>query len=96
MLRLSLIAPATIQKVLQPLSKKSFEGNGGKIVAEEAYVAKDTDFNAILTNIKAKNPEFVFLPGFYEEVGLIIKQARALGIECSYHGRRWLGFSYAY
>ncbi|MEH7011131.1 ABC transporter substrate-binding protein [Neobacillus niacini] len=61
--------------------QESFEGNGGKIVAEEAYVAKDTDFNAILTNIKAKNPEFVFLPGFYEEVGLIIKQARALGID---------------
>ena len=60
--------------------QESFEGNGGKVVAEEAYVAKDTDFNAILTNIKAKNPEFIFLPGFYEEVGLIIKQARALGI----------------
>ena len=60
--------------------QKSFEGSGGKIVAEEAYVAKDTDFNAILTNIKAKKPDFIFLPGFYEEVGLIIKQARALGI----------------
>lgn len=66
--------------------QKSFEGNGGKIVAEEAYVAKDTDFNAILTNIKAKNPEFVFLPGFYEEVGLIIKQARALGIDAPIMG----------
>lgn len=61
--------------------QKSFESSGGKVVAEEAYVAKDTDFNAILTNIKAKNPEFIFLPGFYEEVGLIIKQARALGID---------------
>jgi branched-chain amino acid transport system substrate-binding protein len=61
--------------------QKSFEGSGGKVVAEEAYVAKDTDFNAILTNIKAKNPDFIFLPGFYEEVGLIIKQARALGID---------------
>lgn len=61
--------------------QESFEGNGGKVVAEEAYVAKDTDFNAILTNIKAKNPEFIFLPGFYEEVGLIIKQARSLGID---------------
>jgi branched-chain amino acid transport system substrate-binding protein len=61
--------------------QKSFEGSGGKIVAEEAYVAKDTDFNAILTNIKAKNPDFIFLPGFYEEVGLIIKQARSLGID---------------
>ncbi|MGG3469216.1 ABC transporter substrate-binding protein [Neobacillus pocheonensis] len=60
--------------------KENFKKNGGNIVAEEAYVAKDTDFNAILTNIKAKNPEYIFLPGFYEEVGLIVKQARALGI----------------
>lgn len=60
--------------------KKSFADNGGKIVKEEAYVAKDTDFRATLTNIKAANPEYVFVPGFYEEVGLIIKQARELGI----------------
>lgn len=73
-------------KGLAAAFQKSFEKSGGKIVAEEAYIAKDTDFNAILTNIKAKNPEFVFLPGYYEEVGLIIKQARALGIEVPFMG----------
>jgi branched-chain amino acid transport system substrate-binding protein len=60
--------------------KKSFKANGGKIVAEEAYVAKDTDFHATLTRIKAANPDYVFLPGFYEEVGLIVKQAREIGL----------------
>ena len=60
--------------------KKSFKANGGEIVKEEAYVAKDTDFRATLTNIKSANPDYVFVPGFYEEVGLIIKQARELGI----------------
>src|SRR3954447_14598205 len=60
--------------------KKSFTENGGKIVSEEAYVAKDTDFHATLTRIKAANPDYVFLPGFYEEVGLIVKQARELGL----------------
>lgn len=49
-------------------------------MAEEAYVAKDTDFRATLTRIKSANPEFIFLPGYYEEVGLIVKQARELGI----------------
>jgi branched-chain amino acid transport system substrate-binding protein len=61
--------------------KKSFTANGGKIVKEEAYVAKDTDFRATLTNIKGANPDYIFLPGFYEEVGLIVKQARELGID---------------
>ncbi|KYD30212.1 hypothetical protein B4113_0422 [Geobacillus sp. B4113_201601] len=60
--------------------KETFTAGGGKIVAEEAYVAKDTDFRATLTRIKSANPEFIFLPGYYEEVGLIVKQARELGL----------------
>lgn len=64
----------------------SFEKNGGKIVGEEAYVAKDTDFRATLTRIKSSNPDFVFLPGYYEEVGLIIKQAREIGLDVPFMG----------
>jgi branched-chain amino acid transport system substrate-binding protein len=60
--------------------KETYKKAGGKIVAEEAYVGKDTDFRATLTRIKAKNPEFIFIPGYYEEVGLIVKQAREMGI----------------
>lgn len=60
--------------------KETIEANGGTVVIEEAYVAKDVDFKSTLTNIKAKNPDFIFIPGYYEEVGLIVKQARELGI----------------
>ncbi|MFT8322451.1 MAG: ABC transporter substrate-binding protein [Bacillus sp. (in: firmicutes)] len=60
--------------------KETFTANGGKIVSEEAYVAKDTDFTSTLTRIKGKKPDFIFIPGYYEEVGLIVKQARDLGI----------------
>lgn len=68
-------------KGLSDAFKETFEAAGAKIVAEEAYVAKDTDFRATLTRIKAKNPSFIFIPGYYEEVGLIVKQARELGID---------------
>ena len=34
-----------------------------------------------MTKIKATNPEVVYIPGYYEEVGLIIKQARELGLD---------------
>lgn len=61
--------------------KETFEAAGGKVVAEEAYVADDTDFRSTLTNLKSANPEFIFIPGYYEEVGLIVKQARELGID---------------
>lgn len=60
--------------------KETIEANGGTVVAEEAYVAKDVDFKSQLTNIKGKNPDFIFIPGYYEEVGLIVKQAREAGI----------------
>ncbi|MFO1445295.1 ABC transporter substrate-binding protein [Bacillus sp. Bva_UNVM-123] len=59
---------------------ETFEKAGGKIVANESYVAKDTDFRSTLTRIKAANPEYIFIPGYYEEVGLIVKQAREMGI----------------
>lgn len=59
---------------------KTFTEGGGTIVAKEAYVAKETDFNAILTKIKGMNYDVIYIPGYYQEAGLIIKQARALGI----------------
>lgn len=67
--------------------KKTFEAAGKEVVAEEQYVAgQDTDFRAILTNIKAKNPDVVFVPGYYNEVGMIIKQARELGMDMAFLG----------
>lgn len=61
--------------------RKTFEEEGGTIVAEEAYVKGDTDFNAILTNIKNKSFDVIYIPGYYSEAGLIIKQARDQGID---------------
>lgn len=60
--------------------KETIEENGGKVVAEESYVAKDTDFKSTLTRLKSKKPDFIYIPGYYEEVGLIVKQAREAGI----------------
>jgi branched-chain amino acid transport system substrate-binding protein len=60
--------------------KESFTANGGKIVAEENYSGGDKDFSAQLTAIKAANPDGIFIPGYYTEVGLIALQARQLGI----------------
>lgn len=60
--------------------KERFESLGGTVVTEQAYQAKEKDFRAVLTNIKGANPDVLFLPGYYEEVGLIVKQARELGL----------------
>lgn len=58
----------------------TYVGKGGKILSEEFYQAGDNDFRAVLTNLKALNPEVLFVPGYYEEVGLIVRQARELGL----------------
>lgn len=59
----------------------TFEAGGGEVVATEAFVAGDTDFNAILTKIKGQDFGVIFIPGYYEEAGLIIRQAREQGID---------------
>lgn len=73
-------------KGLQKSFKETFTKNGGKIVAEESYQQKDSDFKAVLTRIKEKNPDAVYVPGYYEEVGKIVKQARELGIKVPFIG----------
>lgn len=52
---------------------------GGQVVGEEAYSQGDLDFKAQLTNLISKNPEGLFIPGYYTEVGLIARTARELG-----------------
>lgn len=67
-------------KGLAKYFKESFEKSGGTIVANEGFVNGDKDFKAALTKIKGKNPEFIYVPGYYNEVAVLIKQARDLGI----------------
>ncbi len=60
--------------------KRSFTAAGGTILSDESYSAGDKDFSAQLTSLKQLNPEAIFIPGYYTEVGLIARQARTLGL----------------
>jgi len=62
--------------------KTPYEKLGGKVVYEGTYNTNETDFNAILTSAKAANPDVMFIPSSITTAGLIVKQARALGITC--------------
>ncbi len=53
---------------------------GGQIVAQASYSEGDKDFQSQLTKIKGTNPDAIFVPGYYSEVGNIAVQARRLGI----------------
>lgn len=65
---------------------KALTGDDSSIVATVNYNTGDTDFNGILTNVKAANPDVIFAPGNYTESALIIKQARSLGINAPFIG----------
>ncbi|MDR3585472.1 MAG: ABC transporter substrate-binding protein [Desulfosporosinus sp.] len=65
----------------------NFKKGNGTITGTEQYVAgSDKDFRSILTRIKAENPDMVWLPGYYQEVGLIVKQAREQGMMMPFMG----------
>ena len=66
--------------------KKEFEDKGGTITGQQSYSGGDKDFSAQLTAIKGANPEVVFLPAYYTEAPLIIRQARQLGITVPFIG----------
>ena len=65
---------------LEKVISETFTRFGGKIVATQSYQEGDQDFNAQLTSLKGTNPEVIFVPGYYNDVGLIAKQARDKGI----------------
>jgi len=60
---------------------RKFTEMGGKIVTTEAYSKGDTDFRSQLTAIKGQKPDAIYVPGYYNDVGIVARQARELGIK---------------
>ena len=61
--------------------KQAFESLGGTIVADETYQTNESDFNAILTTVKASAAECVFIPCSIATATLILPQAQAVGLD---------------
>jgi len=68
-------------KGIAEIYKKTIEENGGKIVAFETYTTGDKDFSAQLTKIAKSGADTLFLPNYYSEVPLQVKQARQVGYQ---------------
>jgi branched-chain amino acid transport system substrate-binding protein len=66
--------------------KQTFANGSATVIREQSYSSGDTDFRAILTSVRAARPDVVFVPGYYPEVSLILKQARQLGIGVPFIG----------
>ena len=60
--------------------EKSAKTKGAQIVVQQSYTAGDLDYRSQLTSIRAHHPDILYVPGYYTDVGLIIRQARDLKI----------------
>ncbi len=65
---------------------QNFRALGGTIVSSQNYSAGALSFSAQLQQIKAANPDVVFVPGYYTDIGPIAKQARAIGLNVPFLG----------
>lgn len=68
-------------KGLAEFIDKKFKALGGTVAATETYRDGDQDFKTQLTKIKASGAEVIFTPNGYTESGLIVRQAKELGID---------------
>jgi branched-chain amino acid transport system substrate-binding protein len=66
--------------------KQDFIKRGGEIVSDMRYQSGDQDFTAQLTEIISHNPDVVFLPAYFAEGAIVLKQARELGAEFRFMG----------
>ncbi len=73
-------------KGLATYFKQAFIAGGGKIVGDESYTGKDTDFSAIIAKISAAQPDIVYLPDYYNVVNLVTAQAKQAGIKATFMG----------
>ncbi|MDL0103341.1 ABC transporter substrate-binding protein [Campylobacter felis] len=61
--------------------EKSFTANGGKVLKEFMINSGDKDFRAVISQLKALNADFVYMPIYHPEAALIARQARQMGFD---------------
>ena len=68
-------------KGIAEVFRDAFAKSGGQVAAFESYGKDDVDFSALLTKVKASGADVLFLPDYYNKVGLIAKQAQEKGLK---------------
>jgi len=71
---------------------KHFTALGGQVMDPVSYSSGDSDFRAILTQVRSQKPDVIFVTGYYPEAAIIARQARELGIKLPLlGGDGWVG-----
>jgi branched-chain amino acid transport system substrate-binding protein len=71
---------------------KHFTALGGQVMDPVSYSSGDSDFRAVLTQVRSQKPDVIFVTGYYPEAAIIARQARELGLKLPLlGGDGWVG-----
>ena len=71
---------------------RTYAALGGQVLDTVSYSTGDADFKAALTKLRALKPDAIFATGYYNEAGIIVRQARELGMNMPIlGGDGWVG-----
>lgn len=73
-------------KGLSKSFNESFTKNGGTITKVLRYSQKDTSYTAQLGDVRRIKPDIVFIPGFHQQVGVILREVKELNIQAKLLG----------
>lgn len=73
-------------KGLTKVFKEVYPTGGGQIVADDTYREGDKDFKGQLAKMKTAGVDAVYLPGYYTDVGNILRQARQIELNVPFFG----------
>lgn len=72
---------------VKALFREAYEGLGGKVVIEEAYKPKSTDFQTQIKRFLNNPADCIWLFGYYDEMGHFLRQASELGLQTQFFGQ---------
>lgn len=66
--------------------EENFTKLGGQVTQKVSYAAPDQDYKTLLTPLRDSNPEVIYIPGGYAQVGRLARQIRELGVKATLLG----------
>lgn len=66
--------------------KDSLEKGGANVALFEGINVGDSDYSAVITKLKALNPDLIYFGGYHAELGLLLRQAREQGLKTQFMG----------
>jgi branched-chain amino acid transport system substrate-binding protein len=65
-------------------TQKNMEAAGGKTALRDTYTAKEKDFSALISKMKEAKIDVVYIGGYHNDAGLMMRQAREQGFKADF------------